>query len=164
MSTYIYSLEHGTILIIRFIDVKRLCQPVNLVNYFNPVLRVCRLRYCKVMIVKYLLPYSEYKLTLLPRELIDLLVYALQLDEAQEILKYCQDVCIESCRTLWRSYMKYDRVQFNHLLVRSYYSTVLTSNSNIQILFVFTFSNFSLDVCLNFCCLDKLFSFLFINV
>ena len=47
----------------------------------------------------------------------DLLICALQLDEAEEILKYCQDCAIESCRSFWKSYIQYDKLNFNKYLV-----------------------------------------------
>ena len=57
-------------------------------------------------------------------EVRNLLIYALQLDEGDEILKYCQDVAIEHCRPLWKSYIKFDKVNFNQFLVGDFISMI----------------------------------------
>lgn len=61
---------------------------------------------------------SQYKIDL-NDEFKSLLIYAIQLDEADELLKYAQDMSIEKCRCLWKSYIKYDRTTFNKFMVGS---------------------------------------------
>lgn len=100
------------------------------------------MRFGKEIITRYLLPYSTYRVSssAISTDVIKLLIYALQLDEAVELLQYCQDMCIEMCRPLWRSYMKYDRVNFNQYLVSYCESRVKPGRNSV----FFNFAAYSL--------------------